>query len=282
MTLDWTIYGFEYPSRKEALDVLETQMNLLSAMFSLPLQEKSPAEIDALAKQSPHAAFMMKAARAIQEERVTELRKLSDLSIGKLLAIKQIFFHDAKLSEPPLKNMSMEVLGEVMEWREEIEDIKAFVPSNDSPAEESEAQFDFEMATDDERIEWLSERGPKDWHETVLAYNWDWGAEAIMPWISSQPRCDSATALQIFLLCSPSEYAKYGSREEVKSYNQWTYDLVHDIYAKLLSGYYPTKKYRLHDNGSSLRNYLQRQARAESENKPSPFQLPVTLVEGLV
>ena len=46
-------------------------------------------------------------------------------------------------------------------------------------------------------IDWMSRKGPPEWHGVATAWNWDQG-EAPLLWILEQPTCDKATALRLF------------------------------------------------------------------------------------
>jgi hypothetical protein len=46
-------------------------------------------------------------------------------------------------------------------------------------------------------IDWMSRKGPAEWHGVATAWNWDGGEEPLL-WIVDQPACDRATALTIF------------------------------------------------------------------------------------
>ena len=46
-------------------------------------------------------------------------------------------------------------------------------------------------------IDWMSRKGPAEWHGLAVNWNWDEGEEPLA-WIVDQPGCDRATALTIF------------------------------------------------------------------------------------
>jgi hypothetical protein len=46
-------------------------------------------------------------------------------------------------------------------------------------------------------IDWMSRKGPAEWHGVAAHWNWDEGAVPLL-WILDQPMCDRATALTIF------------------------------------------------------------------------------------
>jgi hypothetical protein len=70
--------------------------------------------------------------------------------------------------------------------------------------------------SDEELIEWLAGKGPREWHICAADWNWDKGLGPL-PWILRQPGCDRGTAICIFARGEPGIFEKYESIEELRA-----------------------------------------------------------------
>ncbi|MEO0462679.1 MAG: DUF4274 domain-containing protein [Pseudomonadota bacterium] len=90
-------------------------------------------------------------------------------------------------------------------------------------------------------LEWLSARGPSDWHRLVMDLNWDHGSHSLL-WIVSQDECDAGTAQYIFWLAEPGYYAddKLADRDRGEHFQREDYELIQEIARRWVAGRYPT------------------------------------------
>ena len=70
--------------------------------------------------------------------------------------------------------------------------------------------------SDEELIEWLATRGPREWHICAADWNWDKGLGPLV-WILRQPGCDRGTAICIFARGEPGIFEKYESLEALRA-----------------------------------------------------------------
>jgi len=96
-------------------------------------------------------------------------------------------------------------------------------------------------------IEWMSKKGPAEWHGVAEGWNWDEGEEPLL-WIVEQPQCDRATALTIFWYGEGFNHLEHANHARCGG--------IHAIVDRVLANWtrYPTArfKFRLPDYAAQL------------------------------
>ncbi|HMA36315.1 MAG TPA: DUF4274 domain-containing protein [Chloroflexia bacterium] len=117
---------------------------------------------------------------------------------------------------------------------------------------------------------------PEELHQLAWNYNWDDG-EQVPAWIIRQSFCDRGTALLLYWRTSPRWYYQYASRDEISKYAVGSYDLLKEIEARYVSGYYTQQNIRFDptdDEGSDYtKDYTELTAKQSIPtimNQPSP------------
>jgi len=94
----------------------------------------------------------------------------------------------------------------------------------------------------DEMIKWLEAHGPDEWHRVANSWNFD-NDDRVLNWIVDNPKCDKATALDIFWLCAPDYSLGFKDRDAIMAqaaYNVVAYDLSTKIVNNWQAGRYKT------------------------------------------
>lgn len=122
----------------------------------------------------------------------------------------------------------------------------------------------------------IKQMGPDDWHEIVLAWNWDHGVSEL-EWITSQPTCDRATALAAYCGGAPSRIALRWEKPAYET-GRWDYGgFVRAVAARLENGFYMNAAFALPLPARTLGAYAQEIAAARSTGE-SPWQIPDSLL----
>ena len=90
-------------------------------------------------------------------------------------------------------------------------------------------------------MQYLTKTDPDDWHKIALGWNWDNGHQPLA-WIAQQAECDKGTALLIYWQGGAIWLQQYDRREDVPTWEVDAYDLVRDIEARYIAGFYTRQK----------------------------------------
>ena len=85
-------------------------------------------------------------------------------------------------------------------------------------------------------VRWIVlEAEPEDWHRVMIDWNWD--NDTLIPaWISRSPRCDRATALQVFWWGQPEDTLERTGDRSREAGNDM--EFLDDIRARWRAGFY--------------------------------------------
>ena len=75
-------------------------------------------------------------------------------------------------------------------------------------------------------IDWMTRKGPPEWHGVAAHWNWDNGIEPLL-WVLDQEDCDQGTALSVFWACDP--YDQMDERQAQCRPGREDYQIVHKV-----------------------------------------------------
>lgn len=83
-------------------------------------------------------------------------------------------------------------------------------------------------------VDWLTARGPDEWHQVAIDWNWDAGVD-VLAWIAARPDCDRATAQSLIVNGGADFYLRFPDRATLEAehpYNLEAFDLLVPIIAR--------------------------------------------------